>query len=935
MQTIKGIKETQSWISEGSAWTQLNYHPSTDMVQAFQELQTKIAQINEWPVEVKKPLILDFSNGGGSGLASFYIYRPKGFDQLKIIEFYKDIVKPRLIQIAGVRALMSPSHKAQEQFTLYYDHSKMSDFGIELDELISALSDIKSQTGGKVDVGSKSFSVAFDGKNNLAEVLDTPIKSTDGFSIKISDVARVVNEASNDWGAAYFNNYRAMFLYAEPTTDANYLKTVEEIKLAIHEINQNYNEFKVGIGFDNSEDIKLSIKEVLLSILTGVLLVGGVLFFYIRNISKVIIVFFSIPLSLVFISLAFLLFERSLNLISLAGVALSLGMVIDTSLVFIENLDRKLKLNLKLEESIKQSLAETRSAILASTLTSIVVFLPMLFINSTEAQLFTDISVALIASLSSAVIITMFIVPALAYLILKNQVAANIETKVENSRNTLVTFISERKKATSMMIIVLPSLLVVLNYLLFPKFDFLPSPKASTVSVLFVAEDSYTYEYIDETIAKFALTKLSNFDLLYDRYDLRCNDKNCFLNIYTQENKRSQLISKLEAEFINKLEGVFVRVSQDSLLSYQLPDSRAGYIDLKGYGEKQQIKITEELIDKLSSVFLEAYIYADSALTKDEKQINIQLDLEKLAAMKIPENMLKHQLVTMTYGKYLGENSFNGKTIPFFIKEEHSKELSELLQSEINIAGYSNIKIGELVDIDFGVAESSLTRVNGERSATVFIEAPDNVPANEFFKQVKTEIAQFKIDSAYHQLGYTFRGTPNNLNDFFKTISIMAVFAIFVVALIVWFTLNSLKLSVIALFSIPLSILGASLVLNLYLKFNQLNLDIISSLGFVLLIGLVINNAILLLSRFNIHLKFTDVPEALSISINERKRAIYMSTVTSIVGMLPLLISMSSSSLMYKGLAIIVVSGMAINLLLVIPFIISTVLMANVKRIQV
>ena len=344
-------------------------------------------------------------------------------------------------------------------------------------------------------------------------------------------------------------------------------------------------------------------------------------------------------------------------------------------------------------------------------------------------------------------------------------------------------------------------------------------------------------------------------------------------------------------------------------------------MDLRGDSLENLQLAGRGLLQHLQDKFPDANINEDSPLYNQAARIEFTLKYDNLAYYGLTQAKLNRQLVALTDGIYLGRFYADGDTLPFYFKAKDSNHLKALLQTQIMVEGHGLQPLHQLVDAKMALGPESLLRINRESTVSLNVAPPENVPVGPFMDQVSEEVENYLATQANNNLFVGYRGSADQLSSFLNEFGQMFVVSIIVLLLLMWLTLKSWRLAVAILLSMPLAIAGGMLNLQLLNLFTVQNLDVITMIGFIILMGLVINNAILLASQYDSALsKGFSQQQAIIEAVKIRKRPIYMSTGTSIFGMLPLMLSPGDGAEIYRGLAAVIIGGKSMSALLSLSF---------------
>jgi len=925
---VNNLIEQQSNILGDSATMVLKFKTGTDMKQSYIDVLAAINQVSSWPSEVPRPRIINRSSGANATLSTAMLYANKAATTDELVQAFKRFVKPSLINVEGVASITSPGNSPEQRIDIEFDRKKLAEYSLPIKKILSMLNNLSDSSGDKLILGNREYGLNFKGKMTASELADLPIHNVGNNIIRLGDIAKLHKRLISPWGYAAINGKRAFYFRLKPTKGVNALKAVDAIKATFSQLNQGklkQLDMTLVLSRDDSKDIKNAIEQVYLALLLGVVLSGLILFCFIRNIKVVTLIFISVPVCLTIVMIAMSLSGFSLNVISLAGIALSVGLLLDAAIVVVESILAFKKLGYSLSEAISLGRKEVSSAIFSSTLSSIVIFIPILMINSTESQLFEDLAFTISSALLASLLVALVVIPAFArYLISDQQVAKS----VKNGKLVQYICASARSKGVAISCLVLGIPIAIwLTVLAMPDIDVLPDPKQRLMISIVSFNQPLSEEAIDRVVAQPILQRIeqqkSNIAAPdYDVSGIVCGNDYCFLYFNPTKGWQYEIFKTwVETSITHDIPGAQVFSRQGSLLSFALPNSRTSQLDIQGASLEELQRAGKEVLAKLKQRFPDANIRATTPLDNQAANIEFTPKYEQLLYYGLNAKDLNLQLSTLTQGVYLGRSFYQGDSYPFYLKAQQANDIETLLATDLYIPEVGLTPLSELTSSKLSLAPDSLLRINKKATVSFALTPKANVSVSRFSEQVLKEVDVVLNQAEFKQLYTEYRGSADQLTEFIQSFLQMFVFSIILLIFLLWLSLNSWKLAIAVILSMPLAFAGGMLCLQLLNLFVDQALDIITMIGFIILLGLVINNAILLASKYqSALLKNLSQHQAITLAIDSRKRPIYMSTATSIFGMLPLMLLPSEGAEIYRGLAAVIIGGMTFSALFSLSF---------------
>lgn len=939
---LNGNVLIESTIQSGEAVTRLEFKSDIDMTEVYSEALARVNQVPDWPAEVPVSKVNNKADGVSSTLASIMLYSNGVASDFEFAEAFENYVKPALMKVEGVASIDTSSNPTQQRIDVNINMAKLNDFGISLNNIIGPLSNLVDTSGGKLELGSRDYEFHYNGQLELDQLVELPVYIQGNYIVRLKDLATVGVSFESDWSYASIKGHKAFYFSLKPTKEINVLIALDALKQVIKELNANELKslnMEVMLSRDDSIAVNNAIKQLYIALLMGVILSSIILLFFVRQFKTIALVFVSVPVCISFIFIAMSIFKYSINVISLAGIALSIGLILDASIIVVETIHQKLRKGEPLMQAIFSATSEVKMAILSSTFSSIAIFLPILLMDSPEAQLFKDlafvISTALLASLISALVLT----PILASFLMRK--ATQYASQKGSKLNQFLYITARRKSLVVFTLIVGLPISVWGTWVLMPTVDVLPEPKHRSVLSYIMIGDSMSSSAIEREISTPILARLAAQQNnpkapVYDVTGMFCLAKLCLLYFYPPEEWDFDIFKQwIINEITQELPSTRIVVVQADLLRFALPNTRESKIDLQGDTLENLQLLSTSLLKRLRDKFPSARLSDGSALQNNLARVELKPDYEQLLRYNIDSHFLNDHIKTMTFGSYLGRIYNGGKSYPFYLRGQEISDLEQLLNTEIIIDGIGQRRLSELVNARFTIAPSELLRI--DKRATISISAipPVDMAMGTFSSELKKEVGEYLKSQDNLDLVVSYRGSADRLRLFLQDFAETFVLSLLILLFLLWFTLKSWKLTTAVMSSMPLAIFGGMVSLAALNKFTNQNLDMVTIIGFIILMGLVINNGILLASHFQQCLRRgVNQTNAICSAIESRRRAIYMSTGTSIFGMLPLMLSPSEGSEIYRGLAAVIIGGMTFSALFSMNFmasVLSLPLFKNVK----
>lgn len=935
---ISQLLEQQSRITEDSANIRLKFKPGTDMQQSYIEVLAAVNQVSNWPSEVPRPTILNRASGTNATLATAMMYANNNATKDQIIEAFEHVVKPALIDVEGVASVTPFGNSTEQRIDIEFDSTKLAEYSLSIDKIYNALNNLSDNSGDKLIIGEQEYGLSFKGQLTERELIRLPIHNINNTIIRLEDVASVHKRLITPWNYAAINGKRAFYFRMKPTKGVNALDAVDAIKhtfasLNLKELKQR--DITLVLSRDDSKDIKNAIKQVYIALLVGVILAGLVLYYFIRTWKTVVLIFITVPICLAIVMIAMSLSNFSLNVISLAGLALSVGLLLDAAIVLVDAILALKKQGYTTKYAIYRANREVRSAIFSSTLSSIVIFVPILMIDSAESQLFEDLAFTMSSALLASLVVALVVLPAFARYLLSPKKSESLKVKDKNLQGytlekkwaqLLCATSRSRTKTIACLIIGLP-IAILFIIALKPEIDVLPDPKQRSMISIISFNQPLSIESVEQSIAKPILQRIEAQKLLkttpkFDVSGMTCSNTSCFLYFNPLKGWHYPGFRKWVEEHVTQgLPGTKIFSRQGSLLSFVMPNSRSSQLEIQG-GELAQLQQAgSDILTRLQAQFPDATIRQVTPLINQSANIEFVPNYEQLTYYGLTTQQLQTQLVGLTQGLYLGRSLYQGDSLPYYLKAKPVEDLTQLLDTDIFINNLGVIQLSELAEANLSLSPASLLRVNKQATVALTLLPPTGTAISTFVERVEEEVDAILKQTEFNNLHSQISGSADQLKSFINAFLKMFVFSVLLLMFLLWLSLHSWKLTFAVLLNMPLAMAGGMIFLQLLNLFVGQALDMVTMIGFIILFGLVINNAILLANKFQASMdQGRDQQTAILEAVRCRQRPIYMSTATSIFGMLPLMLLPGEGAEIYRGLAAVIVGGMTFSALFSLSF---------------
>ena len=422
LQGTPGMTESSSWNMPNFGFMQLEFALETDMTRTLIEIISRLNRLRPLPANAERPQVsLGEWGDANDQLIEYYVEQLEG-DEARLIEnkrFLREIIRPQIASLYGVAQvdMFDTSGNASDQLQIVIDPYKAAAFGIDIARAAQRIGRSSNISSGVVDVGRRSYTLRIEGRYNVEDFSDLILEWRDGLPVKLGDIATINYGPPKREGFIYHNGHSAARLSITKTSDANVLEALAGVKGLIDELNETvFKErgMRAEYSFDPALYINRSINLLAGNLLAGVILAIGVLWLFLRQWRATLIIALAIPVSLLATFVVLSAAGRSLNVISLAGLAFATGMVLDAAIVVLENIVRLRERGDSPAVASDKGTSQVWGALLASTATTVAIFIPIMFLKDVEGQMFADLALTIAIGVSISLLVAITILPTAA-----------------------------------------------------------------------------------------------------------------------------------------------------------------------------------------------------------------------------------------------------------------------------------------------------------------------------------------------------------------------------------------------------------------------------------------------------------------------------------------------------------------------------------------
>lgn len=871
------------------------------------------------------------------------------------IDIYKDIINNDILQyyerVEGVgEVFISGGTSKQVQITL--NAAQLAYNNITIQEIINAINAHNHNiSAGNIDFDQRNYRIQTIGAyRSINEVLETILKVQNGKITRLKDVASVQIGYAKKTSFNIHNNDKVISIQIRPTADANILELTDKIENLTNKLNAEVLEqrgLKIDWGRDQRGFILNAIDQVKQSIIIGMVLAIAVLLLFLRNLTSLFVVALVIPLSIIGTFVVLHIFGRTLNIISLAGISFAISMVIDSAIVVLESIIRNNHQapDTPIDSSIK-GLKEVIGALFASSITTIAIFIPIIYLKDEVGQLFADIGIAASSAIVIAFIVCIFVIP--SFLLRTRHTPkhsrlsdsiGSFGAKLSNLIMKGVVKCTHTPLARAITIFGFLGFCAAFSILAFPKTDYMPKGEQNFIISYVSTPPGFS---LDEKryIAKSIIDKISPF-LSENGYKQTSTDatpeiKDFFISVgssiyfylVADDSAQAGRVVEFAREVIAQIPSISGVVLRQEIFSGA--GSSSVDVNISGANLENIYEAASKLKDSINENFTNINIRAVPALQSNNREINLYPNSFALLENKLDVASFGNIVDVILGGKTLGNIKIDDNYIDLVLKSKDDRRSPEdILYAQIYAPSGRIVMLGALSEVQNTLGVSTIRHFEQKRNTLLILNPSGNKPLEEIITTLRERIVP-PVASAYKDLQITLNGNADKLSALKGELMGGFLLAVAITYLILCALYGSFFYPLFIIASVPLATAGGLMGLFLVNRFvAPQNLDVITMLGFIILVGSVVNNAILIIYQARINYESYKMEWRASVldSTQTRLSPIYMSMLTSVLALLPLVVFAGDGSEIYRGLGAVIIGGIAFSTIISV-FIIPALLLS-------
>lgn len=957
LRSLPNLKRMISSAEMGSARIELEFPFGVDANEALIRVSNALSQVPAYPENVDQPRL--FSSSFSSN--AFMHFRlvplegnPMELDIDMLRDFADDYIRPRMESVPGI-SQVDVRGGAARQIQIKVDTARLAQRGLSLSQVRDAIRSRNSDaSAGDLESGENRFLLRVVGRfDQLSDLENLIINRNDNSTLLLKDVAEVTLDHFETRSLSYFDGQRSLSLSVRRESGSNVIAIKAALIPLVAELNESLlvqNGLKLSLASDDVQYVSNSLENVWSNLALGAVLATVVMFYFLRSGRSTIIAVMGIPICTIAAFLALLFFGRTINVISLAGVAFAIGMTVDNTIVVLESIMQFRKKGHSRYQAAVDGVKEVWPAVLASTATTVLVFAPILFIEQEAGQLYSDIAIAISGAIIASMLVAIFVIPVAMANIGKEQYVPGKSLQLGAVWMRLVAFFTTSKKRAQSLALVIFMMILSCAYGLMPAAEYLPEgeePKAfstmfappsynlSEMEKIGAELRNYFKDYLNAAPEAFENGETNMPPLAYYSMSISIG-RIWFLSAPVDPENIHAMMDAITDKF-RSYENMRAFSSRGSIISSNDGGTRAVAVDLAGSNLAELYQAAEAVYAEAEQVFNQPQLNSDpSSLTLNQPLIEIRPRWQRLAELGISNREFGYAVAAISDGAYVDEFILNDDKIDMFMFSDagNQQTIDSLAAAPLTLPQGGVIPLNAVADLVESKNSDSVRRVDGKRTVSVYIIPPRTEALETAEAKVRNELLptlwqQGKIAQG---INVSISGAADQLESTKASLSSNFMVAIILCYLLLVAIFTHWRYPLFILATVPLGMAGGLLGLiavngvNVLLSSIGLGgahqpFDMITMLGFLILLGTVVNNPILIVDQTRRFLEQGhSIQKAVRDAVQKRLKPILMSTATTIFGLAPLVLIPGEGTELYRGVGVIVMCGIFVSTALSLTF---------------
>ncbi len=954
---IPGLVEMESDSQNGRGRITLRFAIGTDVDDALLRVSNKLNEVRSYPEGADRPVIN--ATGAATSPVIWMIMRTAEGNDREVdtyLSFFEDEIRQHLERVEGVADLFVPGGRLTEMHVVVRPQ-RLAAYGLTVNGLIESLrAENVNISAGTMGVGRRNYRIRTTAEYKSKEDIENLVlRSTGQRRLLLKEVAEVRPGFAKRDSTVLHNGERGMAIGIKPEAGTNILEMTERVEAVVRWLNEEKMRPN-GVFFDWVYDQRFYINGAI-NLIKKNIAIGGffaitVLLVFLRSVRSTIVVATAIPISVIGTFIFMDALGRNLNVVSLSGIAFAVGMLVDNSIVVIENIDRHRGMGKSAFDAAFDGTREVWGAVLASTLTTIAVFLPVVFLKEEAGQLFKDIAIAVVSAVSLSLMVSVAVIPMLSSRMLAGtkkgvaslDVLAGVGRRVSGFMISLVGRAIHSWQSRLVTVISLTAIAVVTTYALFPKMEYLPQGNRNLVISLLVPPPGLSNEErleIGQNLFRYVKPYMKKdhggYPGIKHMFYVGADRIMLFGALSTHWDRAGELVP-LFKKFIFSQPGMYGVSYQAGIFQTRLGRGRNVEVDISGSSMDDLVRSAGMMFGRIKGIMPDAQVRPVPSIELLYPEVRIVPDRDRLKANGLTARELGVAIDVLMDGRDIGDFKQEGskkRDLVLMTSEEYIDTPEKLYGSPVVTPKGDIVPLSSLASMERTTGITQIRHLERNRTITLQVTPPKTVPLQAAIETIQSDvIAPMREGGMLRGVDVDMSGAADKLSVTRRALQWNFILAAVIAYLLMAALFGNFIYPLAIMFTVPLAGAGGIVGLRLVnlLSATPTPMDIVTMLGFIILVGIVVNNAILIVYQSLNYVRHHGMHhrDAVLEATKVRLRPIYMSASTSIFGMMPLVLFPGAGSELYRGLGSVILGGLAVSTIFTV-FVVPSLLMFVIR----
>lgn len=924
--SVENLEEMASYSMENMSVVMLRFNIDTDMNFASLDMREAIALISDYlPEDASEPMVMKMDM---DMMPVMQVYVSADMELSKLNSTIENDILSYFERSSGV-ASVSVIGGVEEEIAIEFNQESLSGYGLNLATISQILAaENINLPSGEVEKGSTKVIVRTMGEfESIEDIKNLPVTVSDYSVVRLGDISTITRQYQEQEDITRMDGNTAVGIMISKQSDANTVEVCEDIEKVIKQLKKDYSEINFDIGYSSADYINSSISSVASSALAGALLAVLVVFLFLGNIKTTLVIAVSIPTSLLATFALMKFQDMTLNLITLCALTLVVGMLVDNSIVVLENIFRVRQECGDAKEAAMKGSKEIFMAVIASTLTTVLVFLPIALSGGIASVMFDDFCFTIIIALLASLVVALTVVPMFSSRLMEGNVSTTylrLGTHrykyrliprflrfIENVKDVYRVYINKVLKKKKKFIILCSAAFVLSMFLVaIVGWELMPSMDEGSVSITVntpygtaLEDKNAILEEIETYVME--LPEVEHVSLTTGAMSAMSTSNGATITVLLKDRSERDRSTEEVAMDIKKgtgnIAGADISVSGASSMESMFASNDIS-LTIMGKENETLEEVGENLAEQINA--LDCVELAETDITEGNPEIKVSIDRNAAAFYGITAYQVANGLSTALKGTGSTDVTIDGEdlSVNLSLSDSYSQSVESMKQILITGSYGTSVPVGQIAQFEYDNSPTMIGHYNQSNYITVNVDIAGSDLAKASEEAMKV-VDEYPFPEGYY---YEGGGMQEEMMEMFGDLLTALLIAILLVFLILAAQFESVTMPFIVVMAIPFAMTGAFLAMFI----TNTALSMTSFLGLIVLVGIVVNNSILLVEFINQNKQIMGRDEALVQAGVMRLRPILMSCGTTVIGMIPLSLGLGDGGELLAPMGISIIGGL-------------------------